>query len=77
MPLQYTLLGFSYYYTPPRPHAPSKFFLSPFFSRTWNCIFVLDITALENNNYTSSINILPQYLQYLLQFKAVMDIAAP
>ena len=76
MPLQYTLLGFSYYYPPP-PHAPSKFFLSPVFSRTWHCIFVLDITALENNNYTSSIIILPQYLQYLLQFKAVMDIAAP
>ena len=77
MPLQYTLLGFSYYYPPP-PHAPSKFFLSPVFSRTWHCIFVLDITALENNNYTNtSINILPQYLQYLLQFKAVMDIAAP
>ena len=42
----------------------------------WQCIFLLDIAALENNNFPSSIKILPQYIQYLLQRNAVMDIAA-
>ena len=52
MPLQYTLLGFSYYYPPPPPRPLQVFPLSLFF-QDLTLYIVLDITALENNNYTS------------------------
>ena len=64
---------------PPPPqhthtHTLQIFPLSLFFFPGLDTVyFLLDMAALDNNNYTSSINILPQYL---LQRNAVMDIIA-
>ena len=80
--------GFSYRY--PSPLTFPLFFYSvvAFFSWSRHCIFVLDMTALDNihttYNYASSINIIPLYLLllfcnydfYLCNSVYVADIAA-